>query len=265
MHLAQELQKLAAHYRTGGRLALFFDFDGTLAPLVTHPDLATCPPAMHNVLAALARVPRVTAGIVSGRMLSDLKAKINLPSLYYAGTCGLELELGDRPVQHPDAGRYLPALGAAGEEVASLVQGYSGAWIEYKPLAFTVHYRQVRPGEIAVFKQSLGHRLMRFDGVLVSTDSSMAVEVLPDIRWGKGEALQTIIQHACTDALPLYAGNDANDAGAMRVAVKRGGVAIGVGPTAPDDAVHRVPDVQCLTLALDHLLSQLQAGPTQAL
>jgi trehalose-phosphatase len=86
MHLAHELQKLAAHYRTGGRLALFFDFDGTLAPLVTHPDLATCPPATSNVLAALARLPRVTAGIVSGRMLSDLKAKINLPSLYYAVT-----------------------------------------------------------------------------------------------------------------------------------------------------------------------------------
>ena len=44
-------QKLAAAYRSGHRLVLLFDYDGTLTPLVDHPRLAHLDPALREVLA----------------------------------------------------------------------------------------------------------------------------------------------------------------------------------------------------------------------
>jgi trehalose-phosphatase len=257
MRLADELKGLAEAHRDGRCLALLFDFDGTLSPLVTHPDLATCPPATLDVLTGLSNLPRILVGIISGRALADLKSKISLPNLVYAGTNGLELELGERLVVHPDAGRFTPLLTAAAEVVSLVVGQFPGAWIEHKPLSFTIHYRQVRRDHIALCEQCLASRLNRFSGVLDCLDGSLALEVLPAVGWAKGEALDSIITHYGQEAIPFYAGNDARDASAMRSATKRGGVTVGVGPAAPPEAQYSIGDVESLTEHLTAFLGQL--------
>ena len=45
----------------------------------------------------------------------------------------------------------------------------------------------------------------------------MAIEIAPDVGWTKGTALRMIVEHVGGAAvLPLYAGDDANDADALR-------------------------------------------------
>jgi trehalose 6-phosphate phosphatase len=256
----EEFDRLAEAYRSGRSLALLFDFDGTLAPLVTHPDLATCPPETLGVLAALAQLPRILVGVISGRALADLKTKISLPNLVYAGTSGLEMELGDRLLVHPEAARYTPALAAAEEVAALTIRQFPGAWIERKPLSFAVHYRQVRRDEIALCTQCLASKLARFSGVLECIDGSLAMELLPAIGWAKGEALSAIIAHHGQDAIPLYAGNDVRDAGPMLLAATGGGVAVGVGPEAPCEAQYQLGDVESLTEHLAHFVARLQGS-----
>jgi trehalose-phosphatase len=150
MRLIDGLDRLASVYRDGRSLALLFDFDGTLSPIVTHPDLATCPQAMLDLLTQFSSLPRVLIGIISGRALADLKTKISLPGLAYVGSNGLEMLLGDRLIDHPEASRFVPVLKAAAEVASAAVRQFPGAWIEYKPLTFTVHYRQVRRDEVAL-------------------------------------------------------------------------------------------------------------------
>lgn len=209
------------------------------------------------MLTSLALLPRVVVGIISGRTLADLKSKICLSELTYAGTCGLEMELQDYIVQHPEAVRFAPVIAAAAEVINSVIKDYTGVWIEHKALALTVHYRQVRHDEVVFLKQCLDNKLARFDGVLISVEGSMATEILPDVGWGKGEALEAILKHDGRKATPLYAGNDANDASALQATVARGGVAIGVGPFAPLQARHHVPNAECLAEHLRELLAML--------
>jgi trehalose-phosphatase len=198
-------------------------------------------------------------GIISGRTLTDLKSKVCFPRLVYAGTCGLELELPHRLIQHPEAAKYAPVILVAADVINAIIEDFPGAWVEQKRLALTVHYRQLRLDDVVFFKQTLAAKLSRFAGVLISVDGSKATEILPDIGWGKGEALHTIIAHDGREAIPIYAGNDANDVSAMQAALARGGSAIGVGPDAPACARHRLPDTECLTEHLHKLLALLRA------
>lgn len=258
--LDDELRRMASAYFSGRHIALLFDFDGTLAHLVTHPDLATCSDSTQKVLISLAQLPRVTVGIISGRAISDLKSKIGLPKLIYAGTCGLELEMAGRTFENARAKRNAPLMFAVAELVASAVNDFRGAWIEQKPLAFTVHYRQVSRDEVPFLKQSLANTLRRFEGTLVALDGSMATEVLPDVGWTKENALDFVVRQCGRETVPLYAGNDANDAGAMEVAVAYGGVTVGIGPHAPSIAKFSLPDVESMTECLQRLLSLLHSS-----
>lgn len=257
MRLSDELDRLAAAYQDGRSLALLFDFDGTLSPLVTHPELATCPPATRDLLDRFTDLPRVLVGIISGRALADVKSKLALPQLVYAGTSGLEMELGDRSIVHPQAPRFLPVLNSAAEVAITTVCQFPGAWIERKPLSFTIHYRQVSRDEITLCEQCLASQLARFSGTLDCFHGSLALEVMPAVGWNKGEALDAILADHGQDAIPLYAGNDDRDECALRAAARRGGVSIGVGPAAPLEAQHHLADVESLAEQLTQFLTQL--------
>ncbi|MGH6618076.1 MAG: trehalose-phosphatase, partial [Alphaproteobacteria bacterium] len=59
------------------RLAAFFDFDGTLTPIVSRPDQAILSGLMRNRLERLAPLTPVTA-IVSGRARADLEQRVGI-------------------------------------------------------------------------------------------------------------------------------------------------------------------------------------------
>ncbi|CAB0005774.1 unnamed protein product [Nesidiocoris tenuis] len=58
------------------KLALLLDYDGTLAPLAPHPDLATIPSQTKELLQRLSNIPDVYVAIVSGRAVSNVKEMV---------------------------------------------------------------------------------------------------------------------------------------------------------------------------------------------
>jgi trehalose 6-phosphate synthase/phosphatase len=54
------------------------DYDGTLSPIVKHPDLAFMPPETKEVLERLANRPDVFVAIVSGRGVQDVRSKVGI-------------------------------------------------------------------------------------------------------------------------------------------------------------------------------------------
>lgn len=259
MSLADELARLAAAYHTGNRLSLIFAYDGTLVPLVTHPSLALCPLSTRRLLAELSELPRIDVGIISGRAIDDLKAMVRLPNLVYSGTCGLELEAPSVFFIHPLVQRFRPFLNAAADSLGDIVRHYQGAWVEDKPFGLTVHYRNVSRADVPLLRLCLEQALIQYEGLLTATDGSMAVEVLPAVEWRKAEALRLILHLQDGPALPLYAGNDDNDAQALQIAADLQGVALGIGPSAPATALHRLPDVPSLIEQLGEFLLTLSA------
>lgn len=98
------------------KLALLLDYDGTLAPIATHPDLAILPLETKNVLQRLSNMSDVYIAIISGRNVNNVKSMVGIEGITYAGNHGLE-------ILHPDGSKFVHPMPAELEgKVASLMQ-----------------------------------------------------------------------------------------------------------------------------------------------
>lgn len=82
------------------KLALLLDFDGTLAPLAPHPDLAEIDPESEVALKNLATNPNTYLAIISGRSAEDAREKVKLEKITYAGNHGLEIIFWNKSRYH---------------------------------------------------------------------------------------------------------------------------------------------------------------------
>lgn len=84
-----------------GRAGILTDFDGTLAPIVEHADDVALPDGAREVLVRL--IDRYAmVGAISGRRAADVRARIGLDGIAYAGNHGLELLLPGESEPSPD-------------------------------------------------------------------------------------------------------------------------------------------------------------------
>ncbi|MBN2581197.1 MAG: trehalose-phosphatase [Pirellulales bacterium] len=268
------LTALLAAHRQGRRLALLFDYDGTLTPLQPHPDLARLDPSARRLLERLARRPQIALGFLSGRTLKELQTLVALPEAYYAGTTGLELDLRGQRVVHPEAPNIAPSLAQLGQRLQRILPAYSGAWLEDKQWGLTVHYRAVQPDRIAALQTELQDVAESSLEQFRFIEGPRAVEIIPRLGWSKATAVDFILEalqqnlpspvsgegpgvRANTDdmvILPFYAGDSVNDEDAMEKVNSLGGLSVGVGPQAPPAAAYRLPN----PVALHDLLTRFE-------
>lgn len=110
-----------------------FDFDGTLSPIVEHPDDARMRPQTRRLLGRLAAAfPCV---ILSGRAGPDVTAKI--------GSIRVERILGNHGAEiAPAAAKIRLEIDRWESSLLEKLNGLDGVWIENKNLSLAVHYRQ---------------------------------------------------------------------------------------------------------------------------
>lgn len=70
---------------------LFLDYDGTLAPLAAHPNLTSMEPESERLLKLFAKHPSVYLGVISGRGAENVRDKVGIENVTYAGNHGLEI------------------------------------------------------------------------------------------------------------------------------------------------------------------------------
>lgn len=258
-NITYALDRLYRAYDAGRSLALLFDYDGTLVPIVQHPRLAVLAPEMRDVLQTMANRNRVSVGVLSGRSIDDLKSMVDIPGLSYVGTCGLECELFGQRKTHGDSPECVDLL----EQVAVCLNktslAFEGAWLEKKPLGLTWHYRGVAGADVSDARDLAFSRIIQFgDGIRV-IDGPMSLEITPNLEWSKGTGVAWLISQLGADLMTMYAGDHANDKEAFEVVRDIGGVTIGVGPDCPPAAEHRVLDPTQLAVflkRLSHFLSK---------
>jgi trehalose 6-phosphate phosphatase len=88
--LVADWARVAAQIQSSCRVVVFLDFDGTLVPIAPLPDLVRLALATRRVLRRLARHPRVTLAVISGRRRVELQHYIGLPGIRYLGLYGWE-------------------------------------------------------------------------------------------------------------------------------------------------------------------------------
>jgi len=208
---------------------IFLDYDGTLTPIVNHPEDAVLSDQMRSLLQQLA--DRFTVAIVSGRDRQDVQNLVGLEQLIYAGSHGFDITGPGGMAMQNQAGRQaLPDLEEAGTALTSALQDIPGAQVERKRFAIAVHYRNASREDAARIKEEAERELERHPR-LKKSGGKKIVELKPDIDWDKGKALLWLLDALGLDpqqVFPLYLGDDLTDEDAFRVLRDRGaGILVG--------------------------------------
>jgi trehalose 6-phosphate phosphatase len=178
--------------------ALLLDVDGTLAPIVASPELASVPAATRAELGRLANMYGLVA-CVSGRTAEDAARIVGVEGIRYVGEHGLEL--------HPAADEWADRLAT----FAATVQ-----WPheQSKRLTLSFHYRQA-PDEKAAetYLREVAERALE-EGLRPRWGRKV-LEIRPPLDADKGTAVRALLESAGLDRA-LYAGDDGTDLDAFR-------------------------------------------------
>jgi trehalose 6-phosphate phosphatase len=256
------VNRVAEQYASGRPLAMLFDYDGTLTPLVRHPSLAHLPPGTRQTIRRLTGLPDVRVGVISGRALGDVQEMVGLDGVYYAGSGGLEVDLlgtKDRYPEMDDFGRLLEAIQ---DHLLEVLEKYPGTWLERKPGAMAIHFRGLLPLAATCFRYEMASLLAVVEPLRFRVVSE-AIEVTPGDGWDKGTAVDSILSHIEGELgrrpVVVYFGDAANDVEGMAATAGRDGVIVGIGPDAPAVAELRLSGTDELADILDEMAVQLSA------
>lgn len=73
------------------KFALLLDYDGTLAPIMPHPNLTFMTDFTKEALVNISTCPNVFIAIISGRAVDNVRDKVGIDNIVYAGNHGLEI------------------------------------------------------------------------------------------------------------------------------------------------------------------------------
>ena len=192
------------------RPAIFFDFDGTLSTIVDDPEAATLVPGADKALQALAALYPVA--VLSGRGLDDIRDRVGIPGLWYAGSHGFEIVSPDGGYHSNEtAAAAVPILADAAAELTERLAPVAGVRVEHKRYAVAVHYRNAGADAAATVTAAV-HHVGNRNGLKVTTGRKV-VELRPDIDWDKGTTLEWIVDQVSGQEplLPIFIGDDLTD------------------------------------------------------
>ncbi|WP_305091537.1 trehalose-phosphatase [Prescottella sp. R16] len=216
------------------RPAVFLDFDGTLAHITDRPAAAVPADGVITELTRLAR--HCPVGIISGRDLADVRARVGVPELWYAGSHGFEVVAPDGEHHEYEAAVAVePDLRRAAAALRNRLEPVPGVLVERKRFAVAVHYRSVDPGRVDAVLATVRAVADAEPGLRV-TSGRQIVELRPDIDWDKGRALMWMLGHLTGSAgpTPVYIGDDRTDEDAFE-ALAGTGIAVVVRSDESDE------------------------------
>jgi alpha,alpha-trehalase len=245
---------------TGQRPAVFLDYDGTLTPIVSRPELAVLSDAMRTTLRDLAAVCPVA--IVSGRDRQDVESLVQIDSLVYAGSHGFDIVGPDGlDMQHREGDRHQPDLQDAAERLERRVGDIEGGLLGRKKYAVALHYRLVAEEDLPAIDYAMEEVAARHPD-LRRTGGKKVYELRPNIAWDKGKAVLWLLGALGLDqpdVLPFYLGDDETDEDAF-CALEQRGIGILVAEQAGDSCAHYLlRDTEEARVFLRHLISAVES------
>lgn len=207
------------------KIALFLDFDGTLADIAPVPDAVKVDPRMPPALARLREHLQGALALVSGRPIGFLDEQFAPLRFDAAGLHGSQIRLADHvaeQVQAPDAIRE------ATRDLVHFANGNVGIIVEDKRLSVALHWRMAPhlEDEARALVQGLARRM----GPSVRLQEGKAVAELVPAGASKGQAIAWLMQHQpFAGRLPVFIGDDVTDEAGFEVVNALGGLSIRIG------------------------------------
>ena len=185
------------------RPLLAFDIDGTLAPIVEHPDDARLPHDVQHCLAELAR--RYDVAIVTGRGVADARRMFAFEPRYLVGNHGAE---------------GIPRWAERSQAYVRTVHGWrealetcealdaTGVTIEDKRYSLSLHYR--RAPDRGAAHRAIRACVERLEPAATIIDGKAVVNLLPPGAPDKGDAVRALIDETQRPTA-FYVGDDDTD------------------------------------------------------
>jgi trehalose 6-phosphate phosphatase len=221
-HLFRQKGRAALAAALAGRPLLAFDFDGTLAPLVTRPADARVAPALSRSLAELARLRPVA--VITGRSIDDVAARLGFEPRYIVGNHGAEDRAGGNAHDAAALDGLRRRLAAASRALRA-----AGVDVEDKTYSIALHYR--RTPDVAAAQRCIEALLRDLDPALHFFGGKSIVNVVVAGAPDKGDALVALLARAQAD-VAIFVGDDVNDESAFARA-QPGWVTVRIGRDDP--------------------------------
>lgn len=205
-------------------ILLMLDFDGTLVPIQDEPFSVELDREGRNLLRELRDNGQIELAVISGRSLPDIKAKVGLKDIVYAGCHGLEMEGPEWTLIQPKAQSLQPLLEQVAGELTDLAASVAEKVIvEDKRYGVAVHYRKADPAKIKRMERALAEQLRKHKGKLKLSKGRKVYELKPNVRWDKGQAARLLMRmNEKRSPFPVYIGDDLTDETAFQAIRERG-------------------------------------------
>jgi len=221
---------------------LAFDFDGTLAPIVSDPRMAHMRRSTRRLLSSVAR--RYPCVVISGRARGDLIRRVgSIPVLHLSGNYGLE-PWGEDAAYPSRVRRWIRLL-------EKRLAPYPGVVIEDKTYSVTVHYRHARNRRLTLRAIENAVRAVRGARTM---GGKHAVSLVPRGAPTKGVALERARRLLSCDRA-IYVGDDQTDDDAYTAAHPDRLLAIQVGARRHSQATYRLGNQRMIDDLLRALLA----------
>ena len=242
-------------------ILLCVDFDGTVVPIRPRPGDAKLGKDLRLNLRKLSNCKAFSVAIISGRALKNIKKKVKIKGIIYAGNHGLEITNKGKNFTYPPAKKYAPLIFEIGKKLDKPLAGFPQAVLEKKRLSLSLHYRLVKKEKLKVLKKIFLQIVKPYLAAqeIRLTRGKKVWEVRPPIEWDKGKAVLWLEQRLKQrGAFTVYIGDDLTDEDAFRAVNEIGGLSILVGRRKTSQAKYYLKSTKDTQKFLEILLERCQ-------
>lgn len=249
------LRAIEKKIRAHSGCVLMLDFDGTLSPLAQTPEGAFLPKHTKILLQKISRL--VPTAIVTGRSLMDIKKKVGINNVIYAGNHGAEWDIAGTRGRITIPANVAVAISALRTRLRRVCRGYSGSLLENKGVGIALHYRRVQGRSVKKLLHEAKRMIAPFQGrrLVTATESKKTLDIRPMVAWHKGYWAKFLCKKLGKLLFPIYVGDDLTDEDAFRML--RHGITITVGKKGRSTAQYYCRNIKQVRLFLRWLLSVL--------
>ncbi|MGH9715549.1 MAG: trehalose-phosphatase [Candidatus Acidiferrales bacterium] len=228
-HLFDCWGEITGQIRRAQHVTLFSDFDGTLTPIRRDPEAVGLSPRVRELLESIAR-SGTTLGVVSGRKIADVRKRVRVKRIWYAGAHGLFLRDPANRSYSLARPEQKARIREATRLLAKNTRGVRGLRIERKIATVALHYRGAPPASQRVARDAVAKVMERYPSLCLLA-SKKVWGLLPDAQTDKWGAISFIMEReqrrdSGGRRLLIFIGDDATD---ERVFTRMKGISIAVG------------------------------------
>lgn len=223
-----EIKKTVFHKN----IFMFLDYDGTLTPIVGTPDKAVISGEMRSLIIKLKDI--IPVAIISGRALKDVKARVGIEDIIYAGNHGAEIWDGKKEIVSQGTAENRRLLEDILLRLKKETSHIKGVLLEDKGITASLHFRNVNVRQVGEIFSILEKIAKEHEEDLRFIIGKKVFEIRPVNIWNKGDAVSWIIENMGEQRFPVYIGDDTTDEDAYSV-LKNRGLSISIGGSANAD------------------------------